>query len=126
MQPLREQQSKSSSDAHLDAIYTAHPNADSIVESAEFKAWVDSQPSVVRNAYWGLFDPKTGGTSAEIVEVFDAYKAATEKPSSQPAADPKAAAKPPLKPCGPALPRVSPAFLAGAWMVCRRMSGWLN
>ncbi len=93
LQPLREQQSKSSSDAHLDAIYTAHPNADSIVESAEFKAWVDSQPSVVRNAYWGLFDPKTGGTSAEIVEVFDAYKAATEKPSSQPAADPKAAAK---------------------------------
>lgn len=93
LQPLREQQSKSSSDAHLDAIYTAHPNADSIVESAEFKAWVDSQPSVVRNAYWGLFDAKTGGTSAEIVEVFDAYKAATEKPSSQPAADLKAAAK---------------------------------
>lgn len=93
LQPLREQQSKSAADAHLDAIYTAHPNADSIVESAEFKAWVDSQPSVVRNAYWDLFDAKTGGTSAEIVEVFDAYKAATEKPSSQPAADPRAAAK---------------------------------
>lgn len=93
LQPLREQQSKSAADAHLDAIYTAHPNADSIVESAEFKAWVDSQPSVVRNAYWDLFDAKTGGTAAEIVEVFDAYKAATEKPSSQPAADPRAAAK---------------------------------
>lgn len=93
LQPLREQQSKSAAEAHYDAIYKAYPNADSIAQSAEFKAWVDSQPSVVRNAYWGLFDTKTGGTAAEIVEVFDAYSAATGKTSSQPTADPRAAAK---------------------------------
>lgn len=94
VEPLQAKHQQDAAAAHYDAIYKAHPNADSIAQSAEFKAWVDSQPSVVRNAYWGLFDGKTGGTAAEIVEVFDAYKAATAKPSSQPAAaDPKAAAQ---------------------------------
>ena len=93
LEPLTTKQAKDAATAHYDAIYTKHPDADSIAQSNEFSAWVNAHPSAVRNAYWGLFDPKTGGSAAEIVEVFDAYKAATEKPSSQPTTDPKAVAK---------------------------------
>lgn len=80
--PLKAKEQTEAASSHYETIYKAHPNADSIVQSAEFKSWVDSQPSVVRSAYWDLFDSKTGGTAGQIVEVFDAYKAATEKPSS--------------------------------------------
>jgi hypothetical protein len=93
VEPLQAKHEKDAAASHYDAIYTAHPNADSMVHSTEFKAWVDAHPSAVRNAYWDLFDGKTGGTAAQIVEVFDAFKGATEKPSPQPAADAKTAAK---------------------------------
>ncbi len=86
VEPLQAKHQQDAASAHFDAIYKAHPNADSIAQSAEFASWVNAQPSVVRNAYWGLFDPKTGGSADQIVEVFDAYKAASEKPSPQPAA----------------------------------------
>jgi len=89
--PLQAKHQQDAAAAHYEAIYKAHPNADSIVESAEFKAWVDAHPSAVRNAYWQLFDPKTGGTAEQIVEVFDAFtKGNKEAPT--PAAPDKAAA----------------------------------
>lgn len=81
MEPLQAKQQQSEAQAHYDAIYKAHPNADSIVQSAEFKAWVDAQPSVVRNAYWQLFDPKEGGSAEQIVEVFDAFVKSSGKPA---------------------------------------------
>ena len=81
MEPLQAKQQQSEAQAHYDAIYKAHPNADSIAQSAEFKAWVDAQPSVVRNAYWQLFDPKEGGTADQIVEVFDAFVKSSGKPA---------------------------------------------
>ena len=81
MEPLQAKQQQSEAQAHYDAIYKAHPNADSIVQSAEFKAWVDAQPSVVRNAYWQLFDPQEGGSAEQIVEVFDAFVKSTGKPA---------------------------------------------
>ena len=93
VEPLQAKHQQDAATAHYSAIYKAHPNADSIVQSAEFKAWVDAHPSVVRDAYWNLFDDEKGGTTAQIVEAFDAFKAASEKPSPQPAADAKAAAK---------------------------------
>ncbi len=95
VEPLQAKHQKDEAGAHLNAIYKAHPNADSIVQSVEFQAWMDSHPSVVRDAYRGLFDPKTGGSADQIVEVFDAYKAASEKPSPKPpaAAASKAAAQ---------------------------------
>lgn len=93
LEPMTTKQAKDAATAHYDAIYTKHPDADSIAQSTEFKAWVDAQPSAVRNAYWGLFDAKTGGTAEEIVEVFDAFKAAsTPKTTTTAAADTKAAA----------------------------------
>ena len=93
LEPLATKQAKDAAAAHYDAIYSKHPDADSIAQSTEFAAWVNAQPSAVRNAYWGLFDAKTGGTAQEIVEVFDAFKAvSTPNPNTPAAADPKAAA----------------------------------
>ena len=93
LEPLATKQAKDAAAAHYDAIYSKHPDADSIAQSAEFAAWVNAQPSAVRNAYWGLFDPHTGGTAQEIVEVFDAFKGTgTPNPNTPAAADPKAAA----------------------------------
>ena len=92
LEPLTTKQAKDAATSHYDAIYTKHPDADSIAQSTEFKAWVDAQPSAVRNAYWGLFDAKTGGTAQEIVEVFDAFKGATTPKTTTPAAATKAAA----------------------------------
>ena len=93
LEPLTTKQAKDAAAAHYDAIYSKHPDADSIAQSAEFAAWVNAQPSAVRNAYWGLFDPHTGGTAQEIVEVFDAFKGTgTPNPNTPAAADPKAAA----------------------------------
>jgi hypothetical protein len=90
--PLQAKQQRDAATAHYEAIYKAHPNADSIVESAEFKAWVEAHPSAVRDAYWKLFDPATGGTADQIVEVFDAFtKTGKEVPTA--AAPDKAAAK---------------------------------
>ena len=93
LEPLTTKQAKDAAAAHYDAIYSKHPDADSIAQSTEFAAWVNAQPSAVRNAYWGLFDPHTGGTAQEIVEVFDAFKGTgTPNPNTPAAADPKAAA----------------------------------
>ena len=93
LEPLATKQAKDAAAAHYDAIYSKHPDADSIAQSTEFAAWVNAQPSAVRNAYWGLFDAQTGGTAEEIVEVFDAFKAAsTPNPNTPTAANPKAAA----------------------------------
>ena len=93
LEPLATKQAKDAAAAHYDAIYSKHPDADSIAQSTEFAAWVNAQPSAVRNAYWGLFDPHTGGTAQEIVEVFDAFKGTgTPNPNTTAAADPKAAA----------------------------------
>ena len=93
LEPLATKQAKDAAAAHYDAIYSKHPDADSIAQSTEFAAWVNAQPSAVRNAYWGLFDPHTGGTAQEIVEVFDAFKGTgTPNPNTPAAADQKAAA----------------------------------
>lgn len=93
LEPLQAKQQQSEAQAHYDAIYKAHPNADSIAQSAEFKAWVDAQPSVVRNAYWQLFDPKDGGSAEQIVEVFDAFVKSSGKSAPTTEAPEKAKAE---------------------------------
>ncbi len=98
MQPVQAKHQQNAQAEHLTTIYTAHPNADSIVQSEQFKAWVDSHPSAVRNALLATLDPAKGGSAAEVVEVLDAYAkaaAAAAKPSDTTpnAADAKAAAQ---------------------------------
>lgn len=87
LEPLQAKHQQSEAASHYETIYSAHPNADSIAQSAEFKAWVDSHPSVVRDAYMQLlFDPSKGGSAAQIVEVLDAFTKATAKEVPHPPA----------------------------------------
>lgn len=90
--PVESKAIEDSMTAHLTTIYTAHPDADSIMESAEFEGWMKAQPSVVQRAYRATLAPKTGGTADEVVEVFDAYRAAHPAKAPAPAAAPAAPA----------------------------------
>ena len=94
MQPMQAKHQQDVVSEHERVIYGAHPNADSIVQSAEFAAWVDSHPTTVRNALWQTFDPQQGGTAVEVVEVLDAYaKASGQSKPSTPTSASKDAAK---------------------------------
>lgn len=71
--PLRAQEAKSASTAHYNAIYAAHKDADEIVESAEFAAWRERQPAFSKA---GIEHALTKGSAQEVIEVFDAFRAA--------------------------------------------------
>ncbi len=86
LKPLKEQHAKDVEDGHYGAIYGKHPDANEIVQSAEFGAWMKSLPSFSREAVSSVLDPKTGGTAAQVVEVFDTFKAQTGKAAPAPRA----------------------------------------
>lgn len=94
LKPIEQKAVIDSTTGHYGAIYKAHPDADSIVDSQEFAAWQASMPSVVRTA---LSAALNGGSTGEVIEVFDAFKksavtqAAPEVTPAKP--DPVAAAK---------------------------------
>lgn len=87
VQPLKATQAVDATAAHMDAIYTKHPDADSIHRSLELKNWIATQPSFARAGYESVLQK---GSTEEIIEFFDTFKAATGKTQ---AADPKAAAR---------------------------------
>lgn len=74
--PLREREAQSAVSAHQQAIYGAHPDADEVYESSEFKAWMDNQPSYARAA---IEYTLANGTAQQVVEVFSTFKGATGK-----------------------------------------------
>jgi hypothetical protein len=74
-------QQRSATEAHYSAIYTAHPDADSIVESTEFSEWASAQPSYAQAAISGVLN---GGTAEQINDVFSSFKAATSAPEPEP------------------------------------------
>ena len=82
LRPMMAREQQSAQAAHEQAIYAKHPNADSIMQSKEFADWVNSHPAPARAAIWGVFDLKTGGTTNEIIDVFDAYAKASGKQQS--------------------------------------------
>lgn len=82
LKPLKEREAKEASDGHYGAIYEKHPDANEIVQSAEFDSWIKSLPSFQRGAVAAVLDPETGGTAAEVIEVFDTFKAQTGKAAS--------------------------------------------
>lgn len=63
-------------DAHSQAIYAAHKDADEIFESSEFQKWMGEQPGFARAA---IEQALTKGSSAEVIEVFSTFKAAAGK-----------------------------------------------
>ena len=87
LQPIQQQTARSATEVHLSAIYSAHPDADSIVESQEFAAWKSTQPGVVRAA---LDAALTTGSTSDVIEVFSAFKAATGQAAVPTAATAKA------------------------------------
>ena len=87
LKPLKEREAKEAADGHYGAIYAKHPDANEIVQSAEFAAWHKALPSYARAAVNAVLDPKTGGTAQEVIEVFDTFKAQTGKASAPAAQD---------------------------------------
>lgn len=91
--PLQQKAAQEAASAHLQAIYEAHPDADSIVESKELADWIGSQPSFVQQAMQQVLQE---GSTQEVIELFDQFKKATgtTQAAQAPAhADVKAAAK---------------------------------
>ena len=76
MAPLQAKQAIDAQAEHYGAIYAKHPDADSIAESKELADWIAAQPSFARNGYESVL---AEGSTAEIVEFFDTFKAATGK-----------------------------------------------
>lgn len=94
LEPLQAKQARDAIKAHYEAIYQAHPDADSVAESKELADWIGSQPSFLRGAYEQVF---ANGSTTDVIELFGRFKqatGATQPPAA--AADPeavKAAAK---------------------------------
>ena len=72
--PIRQKQQTDATSAHMNAIYQAHPDADSIAESKELAQWIEAQPSFARDGYQAVLER---GTTAQIIEFFDQFKRAT-------------------------------------------------
>ena len=80
MAPIQQKQQTEAVNAHLSAIYAAHPDADSIAESKELADWINAQPSFARAGYQAVLQQ---GTTAEVIEFFDTFKQATGKAAQQ-------------------------------------------
>lgn len=87
LKPVKDREAKQAQDSHYSAIYEKHPDADEIVQSVEFKAWQASLPGFQRGAVAAVFDTEAGGTAAEVIEVFDTFKAQTGKAAAPAAQD---------------------------------------
>ena len=74
--PLQQREAKSSADAHAQAIYAVHKDADEICESAEFKKWMGEQPGFARAA---IEHTLAHGEAPQVIEVFTTFKEAAGK-----------------------------------------------
>ncbi|WP_238530658.1 hypothetical protein [Alicycliphilus denitrificans] len=74
--PFQQREARSSADAHTQAIYAVHKDADEIYESAEFKKWMGEQPGYARAA---IEHALANGEAPQVIEVFSTFKAATGK-----------------------------------------------
>lgn len=106
LKPIQEKQQLDANQAHYQAIYDAHPDADSIAESKELNDWLNTQPSIARSAYEQAL---AKGSAVQVIEVFDTFKKATGAVQQAPAAtdpkaDPKAAARAAIEKVGNPVP----------------------
>ncbi|TEU23368.1 hypothetical protein [Alkanindiges illinoisensis] len=76
LKPIQDKQALDAVQAHYQAIYEKHPDADSIAESSELDNWIKSQPSFVQAA---TVDVLQNGSAQQIVELFDRFKQDTGK-----------------------------------------------
>ena len=78
--PIHQRHQQAAAVSHYDAILDKHPDADSIAESKELADWIASQPTFARAGYQAVLKQ---GTTAEVIEFFDTFKAATGKSAQQ-------------------------------------------
>lgn len=84
--PYKAKEAQTEVDAHMGAIYAKHPDANELAQSAEFAAWIAKQPAF---AQAGIKQTMSDGTTKDVIEVFDNFKAATGKAAAPaPAAAP--------------------------------------
>ena len=79
LKPLKDREAQEVKDSHYSAIFRKRPDANEIVQSSQFAAWHASLPGFQRAAVDAVLNPETGGTAAEVIEVFDTFKAQTGK-----------------------------------------------
>ena len=103
VEPLQAKQQVDATEAHYAAIRGAHPDADSIAQSVELANWIAGQPSFARAGYEAVL---AQGSTEQIIEFFDTFKAATGQAKAAPVAqpDPKAAARAALAKLGAVTP----------------------
>jgi hypothetical protein len=70
---IKEKIETDSTEAHFAAISKAHPDWKKIAESGALDKWIESQPTYIQNA---LDEIKTHGSTQQVIEMFDQYKAA--------------------------------------------------
>ena len=102
--PLQLKQVSDANTAHYQAIYSKHPDADSIAESKELAEWIASKPSFARAGYVAALEQ---GSANDVVELFDAFKAETGRTQNAAATikgDAKAAAKAVIEKSTPVVP----------------------
>lgn len=87
LKPLKDREAQEVKDSHYSAILEKHPDANEIVQSSQFAAWHASLPGFQRAAVDAVLNPETGGTAAEVIEVFDTFKAQTGKAAAPAAQD---------------------------------------
>lgn len=93
--PLEQRYQQEATKAHIDAIYAAHPDADSIVESKELSDWIGTKPDFAQQQYWAVLEK---GNTRSVIALFDEFKKATDAtqqatPPPQETAKLRAAAK---------------------------------
>lgn len=111
--PLQQQQALSAEQAHFTEIFTAHPDAESIVESKEFTDWMNAQLGITKGAYETVLN---GGTASQVVELLGLYN---QHQSTQQAAEPdavKAAAQQAVKNAQTQVPHSLSGFTR--WFSC--------
>lgn len=87
--PLQAKQVETATDGHFSLIEAAHPDVESVIPSEQFGKWIDTQPSFVRDGFRAVVEQ---GTSAQVIEMLDAYKSATGKTATAPVKPSAAAA----------------------------------
>ena len=69
---------------HYRQIYSAHHDADSIVESKELKEWLDAQAPIVRKAFNNAL---SNGSTQDVIDAFDMFKSSMVKKDVVPVDD---------------------------------------